>query len=64
MGFSALPSAYPLFPPRSVQEFVTAHTELVRDNMQQVIETSRRVADVSVRVANEAARTVANRPAA
>ena len=57
-GFNALARS------RSVQEFVAAHTELVRDNMQQVIETSRRVADVSVRVANEAARTVANRPAA
>jgi phasin family protein len=49
---------------RSLQEFAAAHTDLVRDNMQQVIDTSRRVADVSVRVASEAALTVANRRAA
>ena len=57
-GFNALSRS------RSLQEFAAAHTDLVRDNMQQVIETSRRVADVSVRVANEAASTVANRRAA
>jgi phasin family protein len=49
---------------RSLQEFAAAHTDLVRDNMQQVIDTSRRVAEVSMRVASEAARTVANRRAA
>jgi phasin family protein len=49
---------------RSLQEFAAAHTDLVRANMQQVIDTSRRVADVSVRVASEAALTVANRRAA
>ena len=57
-GFNALSRS------RSLQEFAAAHTDLVRDNMQQVIDTSRRVADVSVRVANEAASTVANRRAA
>jgi phasin family protein len=57
-GFNALSRS------RSLQEFAAAHTDLVRDNMQQVIDTSRRVADVSMRVANEAARTVANRRAA
>lgn len=57
-GFNALSRS------RSLQEFAAAHTDLVRDNMQQVIDTGRRVAEVSVRVANEAARTVANRRAA
>jgi phasin family protein len=56
-GFNALSRS------RSLQEFAAAHTDLVRDNMQQVIDTSRRVADVSVRVASEAARTVVDRRA-
>ena len=57
-GFSVLSRS------RSLQEFAAAYTDLVRDNMQQMMDASRRVADVSMRVANEAASTVANRRAA
>ena len=57
-GFSVLSRS------RSLQEFAAAYTGLVRDNMQQVIDVSRRVTDVSVRVASEAACTAANRRAA
>src|SRR3954447_8985358 len=34
---------------RSVQDFVSVQSDLVRDNLQQVIETNRRVAEVSLR---------------
>ena len=43
---------------RSVQEFVTVQSDLARDNLQQVIDTNRRVAEVSLRIANEAAQVI------
>jgi phasin family protein len=43
---------------RSAQDFIAIQSELVRDNMQQAIDTSRRLAQASVRVADEAARTI------
>ena len=43
---------------RSVQDFIAVQSDLVRDNLQQVIDTNKRVAEVSVRVAEEAARSI------
>jgi len=41
---------------RSMQDFVAHQSDLVRDNLQQVIDTNRRIAEVMVRIADEAAR--------
>ena len=43
---------------RSVQDVIAVQSELVRDNLQQVIDTNRRVAELSVRVSDEAARLI------
>jgi phasin family protein len=43
---------------RSVQDFVAVQSELVRDGLQQVIDTNKRIAELSVRVADEAARAI------
>jgi phasin family protein len=43
---------------RSVQDFVATQSDLVRDGLQQVIDTNKRVAELSVRVADEAARAI------
>jgi hypothetical protein len=34
-----------------VQDFLAIQSELARDNLQQVIDTNRRVAEVSLRIA-------------
>ena len=44
---------------RSVQEFVSIQSELLRDNLQHTFEGTRRLTEVSTRVAEEATRTVA-----
>jgi hypothetical protein len=41
-----------------VQDFVVVQSELARDNLQQVIETNRRVAEVSLCIADDAARII------
>ena len=43
---------------RSVQDFVATQSDLMRDGLQQVIDTNKRVAEVSLRVADEAARAI------
>jgi phasin family protein len=43
---------------RSVQDFVAVQSDLARDTLQQVIETNKRIAELSVRVADEAARAI------
>src|SRR5215207_2116246 len=43
---------------RSVQDFVAVQSDLVRDGLQQVIDTNKRIAEVSLRVADEAARAI------
>lgn len=42
---------------QSVQDVVAVQSGLVRDNMQEMIDNSRRVAEVSVRVADQASQT-------
>src|SRR3954467_9857016 len=43
---------------RSVQDFVAVQSDLARDGLQQVIDTNKRIAELSVRVADEAARAM------
>src|SRR5215203_2443449 len=43
---------------RSVQHFVAAQSDLARDTLQQVIETNKRIAELSLRTADEAARAI------
>jgi phasin family protein len=43
---------------RSVQDFVAVQSDLARDGLQQVIDTNRRVAEVSLRIANEAGQII------
>ena len=43
---------------RSVQDLVAVQTELVRDNLQQFLDATRRVVQVSLRSAEEATRTM------
>ena len=43
---------------RSVQDFVAVQSDLARDGLQQVIDTNKRIAEVSVRAADEAARAI------
>jgi phasin family protein len=43
---------------RSVQDFVATQSDLVRDGLQQVIDTNKRIAEVSLRTADEASRAI------
>jgi phasin family protein len=43
---------------RSVQDFVAVQSDLARDTLQEVIDTNKRIAELSVRVADEAARAI------
>ena len=44
---------------RSFQELVALQSELMRDNLQHTLESTRRVAEVSTRIASEATQTIA-----
>src|SRR3954453_14882155 len=43
---------------RSVQDYVAVQSDLMRDGLSQVIDTNKRIAELSVRVAEEAARAI------
>ena len=43
---------------RSVQDFVAVQSDLARDTLQAVIETNRRAAEASLRIAEEAGRVI------
>jgi phasin family protein len=43
---------------RSLQDVVTVQTEIARDRFGQAVESSRRIAEISVRVTDEAARVI------
>jgi phasin family protein len=43
---------------RSVQDLVTVQSEIVRDGLGHTVNSSRRIAEVSIRVADEAARVI------
>ena len=43
---------------RSVQDYVAVQSDLARDGLQQVIDANKRIAELSVRVAQEAARAI------
>src|SRR3954451_2649788 len=43
---------------RSVQDFVAVQSDIVRDGLQQVIDTNKRIAELSVRTADEASRAI------
>ena len=43
---------------RSLQDFVAVQSDLVRDGLQQVIDTNKRIAELSLRTADEAARSI------
>jgi hypothetical protein len=45
---------------RSMPDLVAAQSDLIRDNWRQMIDGSRRIAERSVKVANEAARRISN----
>ncbi len=51
-GFTALARC------RSLPEFFTLQAELVRDNLQQTVESTRRMAEVSTRLVTDASQTV------
>jgi phasin family protein len=43
---------------RSVQDFVAVQSDLARDTLQQVFDTNKRIAEVSLRIANEASQII------
>jgi phasin family protein len=43
---------------RSLQDLVTVHSEIVRDGLSQAVNSSRRIAEVSIRIADEATRII------
>jgi phasin family protein len=43
---------------RSVTDFIEAQTALLRDNLEQTVENSRRLAELTIQITEEATRTV------
>ena len=49
---------------RSVQDLIAVQSDLLRDGVQELISTNKRFAELSVRLANEAAQPFQNRATA
>ena len=45
---------------RTPQEFIAAQTNLVRDNLEDFVQSTRRIAEISMEMADEAARRISN----
>jgi phasin family protein len=45
---------------RTPQEFIAAQSNLVRDNLEDFVQSTRRIAEISMQMADEAARRVSN----
>jgi phasin family protein len=45
---------------RTPQEIVAAHTDLVRDNLEDFVQSTRRIAEISMQTADEAARRMSD----
>ena len=47
---------------RTPQELVTAHSDFVRENLEDFFQSTRRIAEISMQMADETARRVTTQP--